>query len=249
MPQALLPMIPPGATPINDLISVVREDETWIYFCGVQPIFQHSHDDRQSFRMFTAQLCYQGACTQAQIIRTFGVSKNSVLRNVQKYRREGTGGFYRAPKGRGGRVMTPAVTARAEHLLQLGYARSQVADELGVPYDTLRKAIDQGRVRQPTPAGQSGEVCPHPLVLPTDQSTRSGQDAAAGEQMGIACTRPVERVLAALGLLPSGATTQFQSCRDVAYGGVLCALPALAENPPQADLPICRPCPCCRVTT
>ncbi len=36
--------------------------------------------------------------------------------------------------------------------------------------------------------------------------------------------------MAALGLLPGGATTQFQPCRDVSYGGVLCALPALAEN-------------------
>ena len=48
--------------------------------------------------------------------------------------------------------------------------------------------------------------------------------------MGIACTRPCERVMAALGQLPGGATTQFQPCRDVSYGGVLCALPALAAN-------------------
>ena len=88
MPQALLPMIPDGATRINDLISVVREAQRWTYFCGVQPVFQHLEDDRKSFRMFTAQLCCQGACTQAQIIRTFGVSKNSVLRSVAKYREE-----------------------------------------------------------------------------------------------------------------------------------------------------------------
>jgi hypothetical protein len=36
--------------------------------------------------------------------------------------------------------------------------------------------------------------------------------------------------MAAIGLLPGGASTEFQSCRDVSYGGVLCALPALAEN-------------------
>ena len=48
--------------------------------------------------------------------------------------------------------------------------------------------------------------------------------------MGVACTRPIERVLASLGKLPGGARAQFESCRDVSYGGVLCALPALAEN-------------------
>ena len=48
--------------------------------------------------------------------------------------------------------------------------------------------------------------------------------------MGVACTRPIERVFASLGKLPGGAPTQFESCRDVSYGGVLCALPALIEN-------------------
>ena len=47
--------------------------------------------------------------------------------------------------------------------------------------------------------------------------------------MGIACTRPLERVAAALGLL-DGAPTEFQVCRDVSFGGVLCALPALTQN-------------------
>ena len=47
--------------------------------------------------------------------------------------------------------------------------------------------------------------------------------------MGTACTRPDERALAAFGLL-EGAPTRFESCRDVSFGGVLCALPALAEN-------------------
>ncbi|MBM4091447.1 MAG: helix-turn-helix domain-containing protein, partial [Planctomycetes bacterium] len=125
MPQALLPMIPPGATPINDRISVVREDGQWTYFCGIQPVFQHPEDDRRSFRMFTAQLCWQGACTQAQIIHAFGVSKNSVLRSVAKYRREGINGFYRPRRVRSCAVMTPKVTAEAERLLGLGYLRRE----------------------------------------------------------------------------------------------------------------------------
>jgi len=94
MPQALLPLIPSGATQLSDLISVFCQDGKWTYFCGVQPVFEHPEDDRQSFRMFTALLFCQGACTQAQIIRTFGGSKNSVLRSVAKYREEGISGFY-----------------------------------------------------------------------------------------------------------------------------------------------------------
>jgi transposase len=233
MPQALLPMIPPGATPISDLISVVRQDEQWTYFCGVQPIFEHSGNDRPSFRMFAAQLCCQGTCTQAQIMRAFGVSKNSLLRSIAKYRQEGIDGFYRPRRVRGASVMTDQVTVQAEKLLALGHSRNEVAEKLGVQRDTLRKAINQGRVQEPSPVSAE-EVSLSPAsrvsVAASDKSSRSDADATAGDEMGIACTRPCERVMAALGRLPGGATTQFQPCRDVSFGGVLCALPALAAN-------------------
>ena len=130
MPQKLLPIIPHGSTPINNLINVVREDKQWTYFCGIQPVFQHPDDDLPSFRMFTAQLCCQGACTQAQIIRTFGISKNSVLRSIAKYRGEGINGFYGKRRGHGGLVMTAEVTEQAQRLLDLGHARSEVSAHL-----------------------------------------------------------------------------------------------------------------------
>ena len=235
MPQALLPMIPDGASQINGLISVIFQDKQWTYFCGVQPVFTHPENDHKSFRMFTAQLCCQGVCTQAQIIRTFGVSKNSVLRSVAKYRREEISGFYRPRKSRGPSVMTAQITVRTQSLLDRGHSRREVAEELGLHYDTLRKAIDQGRVHLSDKAtsvdaiSQKSETSSE-RTIGSDKTTRSDADAAAGDEMGMACTRPAERVLAAVGKLPGGATTQFQSCRDVSYGGVLCALPALAEN-------------------
>src|SRR5204863_7359058 len=79
---------------------------------------------------------------------------------------------------------------------------------------------------------RSAEPAPDQAPAPqpptaTDRSTRAIADAAA--EMGTACTRPDERVLAAFGLL-DGAPTRFESCRDVSFGGVLCALPALAAN-------------------
>ena len=82
MPQALLPLIPDGATGISDRISVAQENQQWTYFCGIAPVFRHAQDDRRSFCMFTAQLICQGACRQIDIIRAFGVSANSVRRSV-----------------------------------------------------------------------------------------------------------------------------------------------------------------------
>jgi len=244
MPQALLPLVAEGSTRINDSISLVRQDGQWVYFCGIKPVFQHAEGDQKAFRMFTAQLCVQGTVQQADIIRAFGISKSSVLRSVRKYRQQGVQGFYQPRRTRGAAVMAAEVIEQARQLLEEGLSKAEVARQLDVPYDTLRKAIDQGRLPLPDcpaegttrrDAGADAARLPAPCTslataTASDKSTRSNEDQAAGELMGIACTRPIERVLASLGKLPGGAQTQFESCRDVSYGGVLCALPAWAEN-------------------
>ena len=105
--------------------------------------------------MFTAQLVCQGMCRQADIIRVFGVSKNNVKRAVKKYRGGGAGAFYGARKTRrGGSILTKEVVTRAQQMLGEGNDRGQVAEQLGIKPDTLRKAINQGRVIEPpkTPA-------------------------------------------------------------------------------------------------
>ena len=207
-------------------MNVVREEGQWVYFCGTQPVFQHAEGDQRAFRMFTAQLCVQGACKQAEIIKAFGVSKSSVLRSVNKYRQEGIDGFYRPRRTRSAPVMTSEAIQQARQLFEEGHSKAEVARELDISYDTLRKAIDQGRVELPDLASDHHNE----ITDPSDKSTRSNEDRAAGEEMGVACTRPTERVLAAMGKLPEGASTQFESCRDVSFGGVLCALPALIAN-------------------
>ena len=113
--------------------------------------------------------------------------------------------------------MTPEVLEAAQRRLDEGVRRGEVAEELGVKPDALRKAMADGRLREPAVRGG------------TDKSSRSVQDAAAAEEMSTACTRVIERVLAALGKL-QGAPVRFEWCRDVPYGGVLCALPALLLN-------------------
>jgi hypothetical protein len=181
--------------------------------------------------MFTAQLICQRACRQVDIMRAFGVSKTSVIRSVNMYRTGGVNAFYALRATRGASVMTPEITSQAQQLLLAGWSRREIAEELGLKLDTLRKAIQQGRLTEPVPLEPAESApgtapAPKPSVA-TDKSTRAADDAAA--EMGTACTRPDERVLASFGLL-SGASTRFETCRDVSFGGVLCALPALAEN-------------------
>jgi transposase len=138
--------------------------------------------------MFTAQLICQGVCRQVDIVRTFGVSKNSVIRSVNAYHAGGVAAFYTPRAPRGASVITPEVAARAQQLLGAGWSPSEVAKELGLKLDTLRKAIQQGRLIRPTPLQPGEPTSPkarvsHPAAA-TDKSARAVEDAAA--EMGTA---------------------------------------------------------------
>ena len=82
MPQRILPLIPRGATQINGLVSVWRDDENWIYFLATHPIYSHRKNDQRMFQLITSQLIDSGACRQVDIQRAFGVSKSSVIRSL-----------------------------------------------------------------------------------------------------------------------------------------------------------------------
>ena len=131
---------------------------------------------------------------------------------------------------RGASVMTPEVTARAQQLLAAGWSRSETAAELVLKPDTLRKAIQQGRLVELTPIQREEATIEATSVsqppAATDKSTRAAEDAVA--EMGTGCTRPDERVLAAFGLLNGlqpalnpAATFRLAACS---------ASPVLAEN-------------------
>jgi hypothetical protein len=73
-------------------------------------------------------------------------------------------------------VLTPEVLEKAQASLDQGQSRRDIAQELHVPPDTLRKAINDGRLREPKRSESA-----------SDKSSRTVQDAAAAEGLG---TRP-----------------------------------------------------------
>jgi transposase len=219
MTQLLLPFISPGVTQINYRVSVWENDDHWTYFLGEFPIYSHRVNDQRMFRMTIAQLIESGACRQSEVINAFGVSKSSVIRAQNKLRKGGSEAFFVDRRGRkGGTVLTPEVLDQAQSLLDKGLPRKGIAEELGVKYDTFRKAIHDGRLKEK-----------ERLESTTNKSTRTVIDAAAADGMGTACTRVEERTSAAFGVC-DGAPVRFESCLDVPKGGVLCALPALLAN-------------------
>jgi len=217
--QLLLPFISPGVTQINPWVSVWADDGRWTYFLGAFPIYSHRVDDQRMFRMTIAQLIESGTCRQTEVIIAFGVSKSSVIRAQNKLRKGGVEAFFIDRRGRKcGTVLTPKVLVKAQSFLDEGLPRREITEELGVKYDTFRKAINDGRLKEK-----------ERLEPTTNKSIRSVVDAAAADGMGTACTRVGERTSAAFGVC-DGAPVRFEACLDVPKGGVLCALPALLAN-------------------
>ena len=139
-------MFPADVTTINEQVSFAKREGTVYYFNGPMPVFSHPETDRASFRMFTSQLVVNDNCTQAEIVRAFGISAISMKRHVKRYRQSGAAVFFRGRKTRQSRVLTPAVRQKAQELIQQGLGRHAVAQELGLKSDTLRKAIKAGRL-------------------------------------------------------------------------------------------------------
>ncbi len=67
---------------------------------------------------------------------------------MKRYREEGPKGFYTPRKRRGPAVLTPAVLAQAQQLFDGGLETADVADQLGIKRDTLRKAVSAGRLHK-----------------------------------------------------------------------------------------------------
>ncbi len=218
----ILPLVPYGTTRIANNLSVVYENDKWTYYHGFFPVATHAAADTRFFRMITSSFILNGTCRNADIIRVFNVSKSSVIRNCEKYAAHGSDAFFRS-NGKGERkskVLTDDKLKKAEELLSVSFSRSEVASKIGVKYDTLNKAIQDGRIKiEPSSVISSA----------TDKSARSLIDYNAGESIGVACTRQWDRTLAAFGLL-NIAETRFECCNDVTNGGVLTALPALISN-------------------
>ena len=210
MPQELLPFIAPGTTVINSLLSVCNNDDCWTYFHASLPIFSHDATERKMFRMITSQLICNGVCRQIDIMNTFGVSKQSVIRSIKKYKSGGAESFFEKRQGRrGGKVLTEEVLKKAQTQLDQGRKRKEAAAKLNVADDTLRKAISSGRLQQITPC--DSKPTPNSASSMNTKSQRDQIDAQAAQAMGTACIRVQERVMAAIGQNRSDASSQCAS--------------------------------------
>ena len=146
MPQPHLPLFPADVTSINSHLSFAKREGRVYYFNGPMPVFSHEEKDYASFRMFTSKLVEDGNCTQAEIVRAFGISRISMKRYVKKYREGGPARFFQPQRRRSAAVLKPEVMAQAQERLHEDQAPAEVARALGIAADTLSKAIRAGRL-------------------------------------------------------------------------------------------------------
>ena len=149
MPQPHLPLFPADVTSINPHVSFAKREGRVYYFNGPMPVFSHDEKDYASFRMFTSQLVEDGNCSQAEIVRAFGISAISMKRYVKKYREGGPARFFQKKRTRSAVVLRPEVIEQAQERLKEGEAPAEVARVLKINPDTLSKAIRAGRVSSP----------------------------------------------------------------------------------------------------
>lgn len=150
MPQGILPIFPPQTTSINDVLSFDLKNDIVTYYNGVLPVFSHQKDDIQTFRLILAQFYINGSASQADLIKATGIPPVTLKRAVKKYREEGPKGFFTDPKRGGPRVLTPEVVSEIEKLLEEGLEENDIATQLNLKSDTLRKAIRHGRIKKKT---------------------------------------------------------------------------------------------------
>jgi len=146
MPQAQLPIFPHGTTQINANLAFERQADWVTYFHGLLPVFKHHVHDTKTFHLIVSQFYDNGNATQAEMCRVFGVTPISLKRAVKCYREKGAAGFFEEPARRGAVVLTAPVPATAQQQLDEGSGIVEVAAQLSIKADTLRKAVAAGKL-------------------------------------------------------------------------------------------------------
>jgi len=135
---------------LGERVAVVERDGVVWYFHYDMPVFSHAASDVASFRMFTSSLCDKGQCKLVEVERAFGVTAISVKRALKQYRSAGPQSFF-VSKRRSvvPRVLKGEMLASVQSLLDAGHPPRAIEDRLGVKADTIRNAIEDGRLHRP----------------------------------------------------------------------------------------------------
>ncbi len=148
--QMHVPIFPASSRMLGERVAVVEQNGVVWYFHYDMPVFSHAVSDLASFRMFTSSLCDKGQCKLVEVERAFCVTAISVKRALKQYRLEGPQSFFvsKNPKVVP-RVLKGEMLVAVQALLDADHPPRAIEDRLGVKADTIRNAIEDGRLHRP----------------------------------------------------------------------------------------------------
>ena len=142
------------------------------------------------------------------------------MRDLELYRAEGSAGFFKTIKRGGPRVITEDIKPEIERLLAQGSSLKEVADELEIGYEALRKAVQRGKINHiKKKVNEQADS-----LGSTHKSQRNQEDCVA--PIGMGATNIEGRIASSL-LKGGPASPEFKQSVDIVNGGVMLAIPAL----------------------
>ena len=147
--QLLLPLFSSECKMISDRLGVYEQDELVQYIVSGLPVFSHGKDDLQGFRFITSNFIKQGLCTQAEIIRCFCISEDSVWRSLKKLRTEGESAFFSLEQRHGYcHKIKGEKKKRIQKALDSGLSNNAIAKKEKLSEGAIRYAIMQGHLKK-----------------------------------------------------------------------------------------------------
>jgi hypothetical protein len=147
--QLLLPIFPPDAKMITNVLGVQERDGTVHYLLNGMPMYAHLTEDLQAFRFITSNFIHMGLCTQADIQRAFHVSEDSVSRAYKKFVHKGEAGFFGSDSRHGNaHKIVGTKRERMQSKLDKGQSVNSIAKEEGVVESAIRYALKQGYLKK-----------------------------------------------------------------------------------------------------
>jgi hypothetical protein len=217
MLQTPIPLLPEGATPINDSIALCHCGGEIIFTNAFHAVFKCSDTDQYGIRLAQGVLCSANAVKPAQLARALGVNRSTVCRNKTAYERGGALALViDKSSNRSAYKLDDGKRRRAQKLLHQGISVKKIGETLGVTEGCVRYAIRKGMLsRNEAVKGEKKTA-----------SQRSFEDCQS--RRGIAVKRGGERAMASTGKL-SEAPPVFSANESVRYAGILLALPVISQ--------------------
>jgi transposase-like protein len=144
-------MFPKGVSAINELLAFAQEGDNITYYHGLMPVFTHHKNDNQTFRLILSQFYVNGNASQSELVKALGIPPVTLKRAVKLYKEKGPQGFFEPHKRGGPRVLTIDAVAEIERLFEEGKDVSEIGQQLEIRVDTIKKGIQQGRVKKKLP--------------------------------------------------------------------------------------------------